>query len=142
MRRLVKRLPAWVLLQPLDCMFAALGLPSGIISLLGVARSRALDQLLPWWATRLWAACLLVGCIAWLAGASSVRELDGQLVATRLPAYILGLHLLSLACAVYAVAIIVIGGWAGALAAYPLIVGAAGTYIRRVYLIDRYRGQP
>lgn len=142
MRRLVERLPAWVLTQPLDCMFALLGLPSGVASLLGAARSRALDELLPWWATRLWAVCLLVGCVAWLAGASSVRERDGQLVATRLPAFILGLHLLSLACAVYGVAIIVLGGWSGALAAYPLLVGAAGTYIRRVHLVDRFRGRP
>lgn len=141
MRRLVRRLPVWVRTQPLDCMFALLGLPSGVISLIGVVRSRALEELLPWWATRLWAVCLLVGCVAWLAGASGVRERDGQLVATRLPAWMLGLHLLSLACAVYGTAIIVIAGWAGLLAAYPLIVGAAGTYIRRVDLADRYRGQ-
>jgi hypothetical protein len=141
MRRLVARLPVWARTQPLDCMFALLGLPSGVLSLLGVVRSRAMEELLPWWATRLWAVCLLVGCVAWLAGASSVRERDGLVVATRLPAWMLGLHLLSLACAVYAVAIIVVGGWAGVLAAYPLVVAAAGTYIRRVDLVDRFRGQ-
>jgi len=142
MRRLVRRLPVWARTQPLDCMFALLGLVPAALSLIGVVRFKALEQLLPWWATRLWPVCLLVGCIAWLAGASSVREHEGQLVATRLPAWMLGLHLLSLACAVYGVAIIVIGGWAGVLAAYPLIVATAGTYIRRVDLADRYREQP
>lgn len=135
--RLVRRLPVWVQAQPLDCMFALLGILPGLASLAGVASSKALDALLPWWAVRLWAVILLVGCACWLAGASSVRERDGQLVATRLPAFLLGLHLLSLACFVYGTAIIVIGGWAGLLAAYPLLVGAAGLYIRRVGLSRR-----
>lgn len=135
--RFVRRLPVWVQAQPLDCMFALLGILPGIASLAGVASSKALETLLPWWAVRLWAVILLVGCVCWLAGASSVRERDGQLVATRLPAYLLGLHLLSLACLVFGTAIIVIGGWAGLLAAYPLLVGAAGLYIRRVGLSRR-----
>lgn len=135
--RLVRRLPIWVQAQPLDCMFAMLGILPGLASLAGLASSRALDLLLPWWAVRLWAAILLIGCACWLAGASSVKERDGQLVATRLPAFLLGLHLLSLACLVFGAAIIVIGGWGGLLAAYPLLVGAAGLYIRRVGLARR-----
>lgn len=135
--RLVHRLPVWVQAQPLDCMFALLGILPGLASLAGLASSRALDMLLPWWAARLWALILVVGCGCWLVGASSVRERDGLLVATRLPAYLLGLHLLSLACLVYGVAIIMVGGWGGLLAGYPLLVGAAGLYIRRVGLARR-----
>lgn len=135
--RLVRRLPVWVQAQPLDCMFALLGILPGLASLAGVASSRALDVLLPWWAVRLWAVILLVGCVCWLAGASSVRERGGQLVASRLPAFLLGLHLLSLACLVYGVAIVVIGGWGGLLASYPLLTSAAGLYIRRVGLSRR-----
>lgn len=135
--RLVRRLPIWVQAQPLDCMFALLGILPGIASLAGLASSRALEVLLPWWAVRLWAVILIVGCGCWLAGASSVRERDGQLVATRLPVYLLGLYLLSLACLVYSVAIVAVSGWGGLLASYPLLVGAAGLYIRRVGLSRR-----
>lgn len=106
---LIRRLPAWVRTQPLDCMFAILGIPSGLVSLLGVARSRALDQLLPVWAVRLWAVCLL------------------------------GLQLLSVATLVYFVAIIVIGGWGGVLVAWPLLVVSAATWVRRADLVDRQR---
>ncbi|MDF5758628.1 hypothetical protein [Spongiactinospora sp. TRM90649] len=134
MRHLVLRLPVWIRAQPLDCMFALLGILPGVASLAGLATSRALETLLPWWAAQLWALILIVGCGCWLAGASSVRERDGHLVASRLPLFLLGLRLLSLACLVYAVAIVVISGWAGLLAAYPLLVGAAGLYIRRVGL--------
>lgn len=137
LRSLVRRLPIWVQAQPLDAMIALLGVLPGLASLAGLATSRALDVLLPWWAVRLWAVILLVGCGCWLAGASSVRERDGQLVATRLPAFLLGLRLLALACLVYGVAIIALGGWAGVLSAYPLLVGAAGLYIRRVGLSRR-----
>ncbi|GII87690.1 hypothetical protein Ssi03_56800 [Sphaerisporangium siamense] len=140
MRPLVTRLPAWVRTQPLDAMFAVLGIPSAVATLTGVATSHALETLLPWWANRLWALCLLAGCIAWLAGLSGVRELEGRLVVTRLPVLLLGLQLLSMTCLVYAVAIVAVAGWDGVLAAYPLLVGTLATYIRRADLLCRRGG--
>ncbi|RCG19126.1 hypothetical protein DQ384_38260 [Sphaerisporangium album] len=137
MRRLVLRLPAWVRTQPMDTMFAVMGLPSAVATLCNLTSSRALDTLLPWWATRLWAVCLLVGCAAWLTGLASVREHEGRLVVTRLPVLALGLQLLSITCLVYAVAIIAVAGWDGVLAAYPLIVATLATYMRRVDLTIR-----
>jgi hypothetical protein len=136
MRRLVRRLPLWVRAQPLDTLLSVLGIPSGVASLVGAADSRALAALLPQWAVYLWSINLIVGCVCWLAGASSVREQDGHLVTRRLPIYVLGLHLLSLSCAVYGVAILVIGGAAGLLGGYPLLVIATGLYIRRVNLTE------
>lgn len=133
-QRLVGRLPVWARTQPIDVMFALLGIPSGVAALSGIARSRALALLLPHWATYLWGVCLVAGCIAYLAGLTSLRERDGHLVITRLPVLLFGLQILSPAALVYGVAIIVISGWAGLLAAWPLLVAAIATWIRRVEL--------
>ncbi|WP_157251136.1 hypothetical protein [Nonomuraea typhae] len=130
---LVYRLPLWVQTQPLDTMFALLGIVPGIASLTGIASSRAL-ALMPWWAGRLWGLVLLVGSVCWLVGAAGVRERDGLLVTTRRPLMVLGLRLLSLACLIYGVSIIAFGGLSGLLASYPLVVGAVGLHIRKVGL--------
>jgi hypothetical protein len=139
MRYLVRRLPIWVRTQPLDATLALFGIPPALAALLGQLRSAALAELLPWLAIRLWAVCLLIGCAAWLAGLMSMREENGQLLISRLPILILGLALVSVSAVVYGVAILIASGWAGALAAWPLLVAAAGTYLRRVDLSDRYR---
>lgn len=128
------RLPVWVRTQPIDATFALLGIPSGLTLLVGPARSRALEAVLPHWATYLWAMSLVLGCLAWLAGLTSVRMRDGRLVITRLPVLLLGLQILSPAALVYGLTIILVGGWAGVLAAWPLFVVAAATFIRRVEL--------
>lgn len=138
-RWLVRRLPAWVRAAPIEVMVAVFGIPSGLAAMLGPASSRALAELLPWWAGKLWAVCLVAGCIAWLAGLSSVREVDGRLTVGRLPIMLLGLRLLSMAAAVYGTAIIVISGREGLLAAWPLLVLALGTAVRCADLSNRAR---
>uniref|UniRef100_UPI003F49920D hypothetical protein n=1 Tax=Nonomuraea sp. CA-251285 TaxID=3240002 RepID=UPI003F49920D len=132
--RLVSRLPVWVRQQPIDAMFALLGIPSGLAALTGLATSRALMAVLPDWAAVLWGLCLVAGCACYLSGLMSMRERDGRLVITRLGVLMLGLQIISPAALVYGVAIIVASGWAGLLAAWPLIVAAAATWIRRTEL--------
>ncbi|WP_062441225.1 hypothetical protein [Herbidospora daliensis] len=136
-RRLVRHLPEWVQAQPISVMCVLLGIPSGVLTLVGPSTSRALDTVLPFWARPLWAASLLLGCLAWGAGLASVREVDGRLVVRRLPAMILGLQLISITALVYGVAIITVGGWAGALAAWPLGVVAFGTAVEQAVLSNR-----
>lgn len=135
---LIRHLPMWVRAAPIDAMVAVFGIPAGLSSLLGLAPSRALT-LLPWWAGKLWALCLILGCAAWLAGLASVREVDGRLAVGHLPVLLLGLRLLSMAALVYGATIIVTSGWAGVLAAWPLLVLALGTTVRCVDLTDRAR---
>lgn len=136
-RRMVARLPVWVQEQPLGVMSVLLGIPSGLAALVGPATSRALDTLLPPWARPIWAACLILGCIAWGVGITSIRQRGALLIITRLQALILGLRLISLAALVYALAIILISGWAGALAAYPLLVVSAATAVEQAVHANR-----
>lgn len=139
--RVVQRLPKWVRVNPLDVMFVFMGIPSSIATLAGVARSNALTNVLPWWGPRLWAAALLIGCVSWLAGLTSIQENNGVLVLTRMPALLLGLHLVSIACLAYAVVVIVATGWTGVLAATAYLVVAGGTWLRRVDFSSRFRGE-
>lgn len=134
MRRLVARLPVWVRTQPLDCLLAALCLQSGLVSALGIGPTRPLEQLMPWWATRLWAVCLLIGAVCWLVGLTGIRERDGRLIASRLPILRLGLWLLSTVMLVYGLAIAVIGGAAGLLGAETLLLASALIAVRRADL--------
>lgn len=136
-RRLVRHLPVWVQQEPLGVMCVLLGLPSGLAALIGPASSRALDTLLPFWARPLWAGCLVLGCLAWAAGITSVRQRGHQLVITRLPVMILGLQLISLAALVYGLAIIVLSGWAGLLAAFPLFAVSFGTAVEAAVHANR-----
>jgi hypothetical protein len=133
--RLVSRLPVWVRQQPIDAMFALLGIPSGLAALIGPAKSRALTQVLPHWVVVLWGACLVIGCVCYLIGLTSMREHEGRLVVTRLPVMAFGLQILSPAALVYGTAIIAVSGWAGVLASWPLAVAAAATWIRRTELL-------
>jgi hypothetical protein len=138
-RRLVARLPVWMQEGPIGSMCVLLGIPAGIAALVGPASSRALDTLLPVWARILWAGCLIVGCVAWGIGLTSVRNVGGVSVITRLPSMLLGLRLIANAAIVYAIAIIVVSGWAGMLAAWPLGVVAFGTTIEWAVLDTRRR---
>lgn len=140
--RMIRRLPPGIRAFPLDAMLAAMAIPAGLANALGLASSRAMDELLVTTAQGLWAVCLIVGAGAWLAGVLGVTTQEGVLVLRRLPLLIFGLYLLSLASMVYAVAVLVLNGWAGVLAAWPLLTFAAGLHIRRVDLAETYRRRP
>lgn len=121
-------------------MFVFMGLPTGLAAAVGLTQSSAMAEILPWWGIRIWAVALAVGCVAWLVGLTSVHEDSGSLVLTRLPAMILGLHLVSITCLTYAVAVFLFAGWLGLLTATLYLVIAGGTWLRRVDLITRQQG--
>lgn len=138
--RLVRRLPQWVRVAPLDVMFSVLGFFSSVVSLVGVAEPNSLTRVMPWWGPMLWSICLLLGCGAWIAGLSSIKENNGHLVLTRMPALIFGLYLVSLASLAYALVLIVFAGWNGAIVSISFFAVAGGTYLRRVDFASRFRG--
>lgn len=138
--RIVRKLPKWIRVSPLDVMFVFLGLPSSLAAMAGVAQSNALADVLPWWGPKLWAVALFIGCCAWLVGLTSVKENNGILILTRMPALLLGLHLVSITCLTYAAVVIVFSGWTGVLAATAYLVIAFGTWLRRVDYMARHRG--
>lgn len=137
--RMIGKLPVWARTAPLDATFCVLGIPSSALTVLGFARSPTLIELLPDWGLLLWSVCLFVGCMAWLAGLTSIKENNGHMIVTRMPVMIFGLYLVSLAAVVFGLALVLIGGWNGVLAAWPVLVFAAGTYLRRVDLASRFR---
>jgi hypothetical protein len=140
--RFVRRLPVGLQAFPLDATFVMLGIPSGVLSLIGVSRSRALEGVLPLWAQYAWSVMLLVGCIGWGIGIATAKT-SGQYTVriTRAPIMIFGLTLVSVTSFVYAVGIILLGGWSGLLAAVPLLTFAGGTYLRRLGLLAQLKGE-
>lgn len=138
--RIVQRLPKWVRLSPLDVMFVCMGLPSSFAAVVGLARSNAMAEILPWWGPRLWSTALFVGCVAWLVGLTSIKESGDTLIITRMPFLLLGLHLVSITCATYAAVVILFAGWVGLLPVTTYLVVAFGTWLRRVDFESRYRG--
>lgn len=128
--RVVDRIPAGIRTQPTDAMLVALAVPAGLATLLGATKSRALDTLLSGWAVRAWALALLIGCVAWMVGLGGVKLHGDVVVLTRVAAYRFGLHLLAVSSLVYGVAILLISGLNGVLAAWPLLAFAAATYLK------------
>jgi len=139
--RIVRRLPIWIRTAPLDATFCVLGIPGATLAVVGVVQSRALSEFLPGWGRLVWSICLFFGCLLWLIGLSSIKENNGHMVVTRMPILIFGLYLSSLAALVYGVALIMIGGWSGVLPAWPVLVFAGGTWLRRVDLVSRFRDE-
>ena len=130
MTRPVDRLPVWVRAYPMDLLFIVLCLQSGLVSLFGWGPARPLEQAMPWWAPRIWAVCLLVGSVCWLAGLSGIRGRDGHLVTRRLPILLLGLRLLALVMPIYAAAALLVGGWSALASGQILLVAAGLVYVR------------
>lgn len=137
--RLVNRLPIWIKTAPLDATFCVLGIPGAALSIVGVIQSRSLDEFLPGWGRLLWSICLFFGCLFWLTGLTSIKFSDGHLAIIRMPILIFGLYLSSLAALVYGVSLILVGGGSGVIEAWPILVFAGGTWLRRVDLVSRYR---
>jgi purine-cytosine permease-like protein len=125
----------------MDTLFALMGLVSSIASLVGLSEPSSLTKVLPWWGPILWSLALFVGCVAWLIGLTSIKENNGHLVLTRMPALILGLYLVSVATLVYGIALLIFAGWTAAVAALIMFATSGGTYLRRVDFASRFRGE-
>lgn len=137
--RLVRKLPAWIRLAPLDVMFAVMGLASSIGLLLGPAQPGSLHNVLPRWGPILWGVCLLVGCLAWMIGLTSIQRKGGAVVVSRMAYLIFGLYLVSLAALVYGLVVILFSGWSGVIAGALFMAVAGGTYLRRIDFADQLR---
>ena len=137
--RIVARLPVWVRTAPLDATFCLLGLPSSIVAVVGLVQSAALTEFLPGWGRLVWSVVLFFGCLFWLIGLSSIKENNGHMVVTRMPIMIFGLYLTSTSALVYGITIILFAGASGALAAWPVLVFSAGTWLRKIDLATRFR---
>lgn len=137
-QRIVRSLPRGVRHFPLDSTFVVLGIPSAVLSLLGVTSSASLANILPVWAHYVWSVTLLVGCVAWgTAVLSTELTTDRYVVIRRVPLMILGLSLVSVDAFVYGLALVALGGWNGVNAAVYLFAVSAGTYLRRINLSIR-----
>lgn len=141
-RRVIRRLPVWVRSNPLDVMFILILTPSSVLSLAGVAQSNAMAQTLPWWGTKLAAVALLTGCVFWAVGITSVHANNGILVLSRMPALLLGLHVVSVTTLSYAVLVFTVSGRAGVTVGAYLLAMAGGTWLRRIDLADQFQGEP
>lgn len=138
--RIVHRLPDWIRRSPLDVMFSFMGLVSSMLSLIGIGKPGSLSQVLPWWGPLLWSLCLLVGSAAWMAGVASIKESEGVLILVRMPVFIFGLYLVSLAAFAYGLVLIVFAGWSGVVASVLFFAVAGGTYLRRIDVASKFRG--
>jgi hypothetical protein len=136
--RLYRRLPPGIRNYPLDVMFAMMGIPSGVFSLIGIS-PQSLQKLLPFGIPYLWSIVLVIGCTAWLIGILSTRDIDPErrvVAIVRTPMTVLGVTLVSSAAFVYGCSIIAFTGLSGVVVATPLFTVSIGAYLRRINILD------
>lgn len=137
-QRIIRSLPRGIQHFPLDSTFVVLGIPSAVLSLLGISTSASLSSFLPTWAHYVWSSAMLVGCLSWgMAVLSTELTEERYVVIRRVPLMILGLSLVSVTSFVYGLALIAFGGWSGLNASFAFLAVSAGTYLRRVNLSIR-----
>lgn len=137
--KLYRRLPVGLRLYPLDVTFAVFGIPTSVLSLIGLSEPSSIAELLPTGVNKAWSAVLLVGCLAWLVGVMSAQELEDKrlVLIHKVPVTIFGLWLVSSASFVYGCTLLVVTGWVGLTAAMSMFVICVGTTLRRINLMDR-----
>jgi len=120
-------------------MLAFMGVVSSSTNLIGLGSSRTLS-VMPGWGRVLWGVAFLVGCACWLIGLTSLKRHNDHYVFSRIPTLILGLYLVSLTAFTYGVGIVFLAGLAGVLPATSMWAVAVGTWLRRIDVSDRFRG--
>lgn len=137
--RWYRKLPVGLRLYPLDVTFAVFGIPTSVLSLIGLSEPSSIAELLPTGVNKAWSAVLLVGCMSWLIGVMSAQELEDKrlVIIHRVPVTVFGLWLVSSASFVYGCALLVVAGWVGLTAATSMFVICIGTMLRRINLMDR-----
>jgi hypothetical protein len=140
--RMLERLPVGIRIHPLETSICVMGVPAGISIGLRFSNSRALD-VLPEPILTAWAVIWTIGCIAWFVGLvlSDEKEYNGGLVIRHVPALLLGLWFVFVTSLIYGIAVLVVGGLSGLFAAVAPLCIAGGTYIRRVDLQRRIKGE-
>jgi hypothetical protein len=107
---LLDNLPAGLLARPGEWFLAVLCALSGLTILTGAARPTSVARLLPEPIYVAWGACLVIGAASLACGLASYRRSPGGWIVTRVPCYRLGLRLLGLSAALYAVVILYVAG--------------------------------
>lgn len=133
---LLSHLPAGLVAQPPEWFLATLCFLSGLVIVAGLGETNSVGKLL-WRPVYMgWGISLVLGSIALMSGLSSIQWARGTDIYTmkRVPAYKLGLRLLGLSSLAYAVAILVVVGWAGVVAAAITLAFAATCFIRLLTL--------
>lgn len=120
--------------HPDTVFLLALCLFSGILQLLGGARSNSIATLLPFWLTASWAALLVIGAATTLAGVFWRYRITGLLLE------LAGRVCFAPAALIYGGAVIVVAGPSGILAAGPF-VGFAASSLWRVRQIHAAIGE-
>jgi len=103
---LLFHLPAGLLARPGEWFLAVLCCLSGLTILTGAARPTSVARLLPDPIYFAWGACLVIGSASLACGLASYRRSPGGWIVTRVPCYRLGLRLLGLSSALYAISIL------------------------------------
>lgn len=128
--RLVARLPAGLRYLTAEWLLALLCAVSGLLFLFAGIDSNSLINVLPAPLYTLWGVMLVVGAFALGGGLTSVTEVKGRYVITRVPIYKLGLRLLGSANLVYALSLALISGTEATVALIGPVAFAAMCGIR------------
>lgn len=90
-----------------------------------------------------WAIVWTVGCMAWFIGLVLTDEKADkhEVIIKHVPALLMGLWFVSVTALVYGVAVLIVGGLSGVLAAVAPLCIAGGTYVRRIDLQRRIKGE-
>jgi hypothetical protein len=114
---LLDHLPPGVLNLPAEWLLAFACLLSGQAAITGFGRVNTISTLLYPPIYYAWGGCLVLGGVALVWGLASIRRIPGGYVIARLAAYLLGLRLLGIASLAYAIAVLVVAGRVGIVAA-------------------------
>lgn len=136
---LIHHLPTGLLARPGEWFLAVLCFLSGLTILTGIARSASVAYLLPSVVYTGWGVCLVVGGAGLSCGLSSYRRAPKGWVVTRVPCYRLGLRLLGIASSLYALCLLVAGGWSAFPAASITVAFAFMCGVRLLTLGRRER---
>lgn len=109
---LLSHLPAGLVARPAEWFLAVFCTFVGASILLGASNPQSVGRMMPEAIYYLWGACLVAGSVALAVGLSSIRwlRIPDQYITTRTEWYRLGLRLLGLAAAIYAVGLIRLAG--------------------------------
>lgn len=122
---IVRRTPLSVLLNPFEYFLAALCIISGLPQLIAPAPNNSLEILLPVWLVRVWGAELVAGGVLTLAGLAFKRPRVERI----------GMKILAPAATAYAIAIGLVAGWAGVVAASIVLAFGMACLARAAVLL-------
>jgi hypothetical protein len=125
-RAIVRHIPLALLRESLVLFIAAQGVLVAVIHFAGLGTPTRMAMLLPPWLVELWHAQVLVGCTLVLVGVlHSYPRMEGA-----------GLRLMAPCQIVYAIAILVAVGWAGAGSALPQVLFGVACLGRGLWIAE------